>query len=108
MIDGFWIITIEAPGGISGGVAVLLNGKIFGGDSGFSWIGSYSVHDRLIKARFQVSNFNPSIESIFGYTNDYELHFSGQLQDDVLIGTAVVANQPQHSLSLRLTKKAEI
>lgn len=108
MINGFWIVTIEGPSGTSGGIAVLVNGKIYGGDNGFSWIGIYSLHDRLVKGRLQISNFNPNIASIFGYTSDYEMHFSGQLQDDVLIGTAVVANQPQHSLGLRLAKRAEL
>ena len=108
MIDGLWIISSEAANGMNGGVAVLINGKIFGGDSGFTWVGAYTRHENILKAHLKISNFDPNIKSIFGYINDYEMHFSGQLEDDVLIGTAVVANQPQHSIPLRLTKKAEL
>jgi hypothetical protein len=36
MIDGFWLVRAEGPqGNGGGGVATFINGKIFGGDSGF-------------------------------------------------------------------------
>ena len=42
MVEGFWILQIKTPQYTSGGVCIFLNGKIFGGDSGFTWVGTYA------------------------------------------------------------------
>jgi hypothetical protein len=47
-----------------------------------------------------VHNFDPAIQSVFGITGDYELHFSGNVLGDVITGTAMVASQPQQTLGL--------
>lgn len=108
MLDGFWILQIETPQLTSGGVCVFIQGKIFGGDSGFTWVGTYSGDDRIIKARVHVHNFDPAIQSVLGVTGDYDMHFSGNVKGDEIVGTALLANQPQHSLGVRLTKRANL
>lgn len=108
MIDGFWILKILPPPVTSGGVAVFINGKVFGGDSGFTWVGSYTVRDQLIKARVLVHHFDPDIQSILGLEGDYEMHLSGAVDGNCITGTAMVAGQPQHTLAIRLDKRAEL
>lgn len=108
MVDGFWILQIKTPQYTSGGVCVFINGKIFGGDNGFTWVGTYAGDDRLIKARLHVHNFDPAIQSVLGIPGDYEMHFSGSVQGDTITGTAMLANQPQHSLGVQLTKRANL
>jgi hypothetical protein len=93
MIEGFWILKIQPPPVTSGGVIMFTQGKIFGGDNGFTWVGTYSVSGQMLKARVRVHNFE---------------HFSGVLDGDVITGTAMIANQPQHSLGLRMEKRAQI
>jgi hypothetical protein len=108
MIEGFWILQIETPRFTSGGVTVFINGKIFGGDSGFTWVGTYAMNDRLLKGRVRVHNFDPAIPSVVGIPGDYDMHFSGTVQENTITGTAMVANQPQHSLPIRLNKRADL
>jgi hypothetical protein len=108
MVDGFWILEIKTPQYTSGGVCVFINGKIFGGDNGFTWVGTYAGDDRLIKGRLHVHNFDPAIQSVLGVPGDYDMHFSGTVQGDAITGTAMLANQPQHSLGVRLTKRANL
>ena len=108
MLDGFWILQVQIPEFTSGGVAVFIKGKVFGGDNGFSWIGTYDGDDHLVKARVKVHNFDPAIQSVFGITGDYELHFSGNVQGDVITGTAMLPSQPQKTLGIRLTKRANL
>jgi hypothetical protein len=108
MVEGFWILEIQTPQVASGGVAVFVKGKVFGGDSGFTWVGTYAEDGRIVKARVNVHNFDPSIQSVLGITGDYEMHISGNVQGDVITGTAMLANQPQHSLAIRLTKRANL
>lgn len=108
MPTGFWILQIETPQVTSGGVIMFINGKVYGGDNGFTWIGTYEGNDRLVKARVRVHNFDPAVQSVLGVPGDYEMHFSGTVQDDIITGTAMIASQPQHSLGVRLTKRANL
>jgi len=109
MVESFWILQIETPQFTSGGVVMFINGKVFGGDSGFTWVGSYQADERLIKARVRVHNFDPKVQNILGVSgNDYEMHLSGNVRGDTITGTAIVANQPQYSLGIRLIKHANL
>jgi hypothetical protein len=108
MLDGLWILQIQPPPVASGGIVVFINGKIFGGDSGFTWVGTYTGDDRLIKGRVHVHNFDPDIKSVLGVPGDYDMHFSGNVQGDTITGTAMIANQPQHTLAVRLNKRADL
>jgi len=108
VVDGFWILQVQIPEFTSGGVAVFIKGKVYGGDNGFTWVGTYEQEGSLVKARVNVHNFDPAIQSVFGITGDYELHFSGNAQGDVITGVALLANKPQKTLGIRLTKRANI
>ena len=106
MIDGFWLVHAEGPQGSAGGVAVFANGKVFGGDSGFYYMGTYREKDGVVKARVAVHNFDPAITNILSVAKDYELHVTGTIKDDTIRGTAMVSGIPHQSLALQLTKKA--
>jgi hypothetical protein len=108
MLDGLWILKIQRPELTSGGVVVFINGKVFGGDNGFTWVGTYEGNDRLLKAQVLVHNFDPDIQSVLGISGDYELYFSGNIQGDMITGTAMLANQPQKSLAIKLMKAAAL
>jgi hypothetical protein len=87
---------------------VFSSGKLFGGETGFYYIGTYESDGQMVKARALIRNFDPAIPSGFGIPGDYEMDISAVLQDDKMTGTAMIANQPQHSLGIRLTKKANL
>lgn len=108
MIDGFWLVHAERQGGSAGGVAVFINGKIFGGDSGFYYLGTYQEKDGIVKARVAVHNFDPAVLNIMGQATDYELSVSGVFKDDAITGTAVIPGIPNQSMSVRLTRKANL
>jgi hypothetical protein len=107
MVEGFWILKIQPPPVTSGGVIMFTHGKVYGGDNAFTWVGTYTVNDQILKGRVRVHNFDPEIKSVLGVDGDYDMHFSGTLSDDVITGTAMIANQPQHSLALRMEKHAQ-
>jgi hypothetical protein len=92
----------------NGGIVVFVNGKILGGDSGFTWVGTFIERDGLIKGRVTVHNFDPNIRSVLEVEGDYEMYVSGVVQGDTITGTAMIANQPQHSLAVRLDKWANL
>lgn len=108
MVEGFWILKIETPQYTSGGVVFFVNGKVFGGDNGFTWVGTYTGDDRLMKGRVHVHNFDPGVSSVLGIPGDYDMHFSGTVEGDTITGTAMLANQPQQSLPIRMMKRANL
>lgn len=109
-LDGLWIVQFTAKDIFGSGVVVFSNGKLFGGETGFYYVGSYEVDKKVVQARVMVRNFDPSIPSGFGIpVSDYEMDVSATLQEDnTMTGTAMIANQPQYSLGIRLTKKANL
>jgi hypothetical protein len=71
MLNGFYSINFKLPdeddGG--GGVVVLLNGKIYGGDTSYSYQGSYRTDGAVLTASIHVLPFNEFLKSIF---SDFE------------------------------------
>ncbi len=108
MIDGFWLVHAEGPQGNSGGgVATFVNGKIFGGDSGFYYTGVYQ-EGAVTKARVRVHQFDPTIPSILAVGTDYELHVTVTVSGETMTGTAIVPGTPNQSMALKLVKKANL
>lgn len=108
-IDGFWIVHFTGAEILGTGVAMFTNGKVFGGETGFYYIGTYRAEGNTVKARVMIRNFDPAIASGFGIAGDYEMDVSATLQDDNnMTGTAMITNQPKHNLGIRLTKKANL
>lgn len=107
-IEGLWILKFAAGQLTGSGVVVFANSKLFGGETGFYYLGSYEADGRIFKARVVVRNFDPSMPSGFGINGDYEMDVSGILQGDEMTGTAVVSGHPQYSLGVRAVKKANL
>ncbi|HSZ61461.1 MAG TPA: GrlR family regulatory protein [Terriglobales bacterium] len=107
-LDGLWIVQFTGKNILGSGVTVFNNGKVFGGETGFYYIGTYEIDGKVVKARVVIRNFDPAIASGFGIVGDYEMDVSAMLQDNQMTGTAMITNQPQHSLGIRLTKKANL
>jgi hypothetical protein len=72
-VDGFWIVQYAGMEGKDGGVAVLMKGRVLGGDSGFTYTGTYEETKFGLKASFLVENFNPSVGSVLGIKGDHKL-----------------------------------
>ena len=108
MIEGLWIVYAEGPQGNStGGVAIFTNGKIYGGDSGFYYVGTYHG-DAVVKARVAVHQFDPAVPNILGVGGDYELNVTAMVDGDTMNGTAVVASLPNEQMAIKLVRKASI
>jgi hypothetical protein len=107
MIDGFWTVHFEAGGNRGAGVVVLTNGKLFGGDSGFTYIGTYSVTDDAVTSEVKAQNFEPTVPSLLGLSS-YTLNLRGKLSGDVISGQATTPAKPGLVLSLRLQKRSAL
>lgn len=108
MVEGFWIVQYEGMKGNGGGVAMLIRGKLFGGDTGYTYIGSYQMHGNTIKGHVMVRNFLPDIPSVLGVVGDFELIIDGKLERDVIRGTGSLANGEAVGIAVKLTKRANL
>jgi len=97
MIDGFWVVQVEAVQGSGGGVVVLTKRQIFGGEQ-----------NAPLRARVTVRKFLPDIQSIFGIDGDYELDLTGDIRGDVVEGKAVVVGRPGAGIVVRLTRRGNL
>jgi hypothetical protein len=104
MVDGLWVVQFHGPQGVGGGVAVFTKGQILGGDSGFTYAGSYEIKDEVLKAKVAVKNFDSSISNVLGIPGNFDLLVEGTIQGDVIKGTGALANAPDSKIVIRLTK----
>ena len=108
MVDGFWIIQYEGMQGNGGGVVLFTKGKVFGGDTGYYYLGSYESRGNSVTARIAVRNFIPSIPSVVGITGDFELSIVGTVEGEVMNATGRLVGVNKPGLALKLWKRAEV
>ena len=108
-VDGFWLLRFDGPQVTGTGVAMMKGNKVYGGETGFYYIGNYEVDGKVFKARIAVHNFDPAIPSGFGIKGVYEMDVSGLIKDDATMsGTAMIAGHPEYNLGIRLMKRADL
>ena len=82
-MNGFYSVNFKLAEEIEsgGGVVILLNGKVYGGDSSYSYQGTYRADGNLLTATIRVSPFNEFLKSIFSdfEDTDDEIQLSGKV-----------------------------
>jgi hypothetical protein len=93
----------------NGGVAVLETNRIFGGDSGYYYIGDFSVFGDRIEASVRVTKHNLSWINAFGDDAlQFEIKILGRIGDDVIEAIMERADRPGLRLPLRLMRRATL
>ena len=108
MIEGLWIVQYEGLQGNGGGGAVFVNGKVLGGDTGYTYEGTYTLQGNTVTARVHVSNFLPNVPNVLGVVGDFDLEIKAPVTDNVIRGTAGLVGRAGMSVALRLTKKSSL
>lgn len=94
MIEGLWSVQFQGPQGNGGGVVVLTGSKVFGGDSGFTYAGTYELSGDAFKAKVSVKNFDPNFNNVLGVRGNFELLLEGKVQGDSIVGTGALVTAP--------------
>jgi hypothetical protein len=109
MVEGFWIVQYEGMKGNGGGVAMFIKGQVFGGDTGYTYLGSYQTQGNSVKAHVNVRNFLPDIPSVLGVVGDFELNIEGTFTGDIVKATGSLPQEKQAvGIALKLTKVADL
>jgi hypothetical protein len=109
MVDGFWVVQFAGMEGKGGGVVVMTKGKILGGDSAFTYLGSYKEGDGKMSAEVLVQNFDPLIGNVLGIKGDFTLKFDLTANgNDELQGQASTPSAPGFGLKAKLRRRAAL
>jgi hypothetical protein len=108
MAEGFWIVQYEGMQGNGGGVAMFTKGQVFGGDTGYTYLGSYTTQGNSVNARVMVRNFIAGIPSVVGITGDFELSIDGVIEGNIIRGTGSLIGVPKPGIAIKLSKRADI
>jgi T3SS negative regulator,GrlR len=108
MVEGFWIVQYEGMQGNGGGVVMFMKGKVLGGDTGYTYTGSYQTQGQSLKAQVLVRNFLPNVPNVTGVVGDFELTIDGKLEGDVIRASGSVTSAQTAGIALKLTKRADL
>jgi hypothetical protein len=92
-----------------GGVILLSAGHIFGGSSGYYYVGNYSVDGRTLRMSAKIVKHDPTAEDAFG---DRAASFNVDAQltigDDIIEGEMERIDRPGTRLPLRMIWKENL
>lgn len=102
-IEQLW--SLEYVSGLSdegGGVIVLENGRIIGGDNNYFYIGSYDLKNNKFNATIDVKHYSGSYNPIFGNMDELILKLDGKYDEDEMLLTGHVLEEPSLEVHIRL------
>jgi hypothetical protein len=108
-MKGLWIAEFGSSSGIfGGGVAVLWNGTISGGDSGYYYLGTYEIKDKTFTASLRVIPFIENFPSVFKTVNEtLTLNLVGTVIDEEhIIAQGHPDGKPELKFGAKLSKRA--
>lgn len=109
MHEGLWIVQFAGMEGKDGGVVVLTSGRVLGGDSAFTYIGTYEELDNGLRATVHVQNFNSAVGNVLGINGDFKLNLRvTAIENGVLQGEGSTPSAPGFGLKVRLTRRAKL
>ena len=108
-MEGLWTIEFGSSAGVfGGGVVVLQNGRLMGGDGGYFYLGTYQLDGTSLQAMIEVSPFIPGYESVFKTVGQkLTLNLVGKLTDEThAIAQGHPSGMPSLKLGVKLTKRS--
>ncbi len=105
-MEGFWLVQFQGVQGFGGGAVTLVHSKVFGGDSGFVYTGTYTAQDGNLSAKIHVKRSFPGAQSVMG-RDQFDLELKGTLQGDVITAKGTIPGTPL-VFQAKLTKQGDI
>lgn len=94
---------------LGAGVVALIDGKVYGGDSSFTYLGNYTTDDKeTISGTISVSRHSPFLPSVLPGLDSYQLAFTGTVSNGSANLSAHVVGQEDLKLTITGTVIATI
>jgi hypothetical protein len=103
-MKGFWTATFSTRLGTGYGVAYFTDNEVFGGDSAFTYIGTYELSGTQVQAKLRITPYNNSMTSVFGGNQAFDLTISGALQGDTVVGRGAASHFPNVGFQVALKR----
>jgi len=105
-MDGFWLVQFQGVQGFGGGAVSLVHGKVFGGDSGFLYTGTYTEQGGSLNAKIHVKKYFGGAQSVMG-RDEFDLALAGTLQGNTIAAKGTIPGTPL-AFEAKLTKQGDI
>jgi len=105
-MEGFWTIQFTGIQGWGAGVVTLVGGRVFGGDSGYLYEGTYTQQANTLHARVHVRPLAAGVPNVMGLS-EFDLEMTGTLSGSAIPVTGSIPGTPLR-LSGTLTKRQDL
>jgi hypothetical protein len=93
---------------MGGGLIVVNQNTINGGDFGYLYRGSYATLGDKLSSTIKVTHYNPSATSIFGPLKEFDLTLSGQAVGDTFTFNGSIAHNPSMQIKIAGKRIADL
>ena len=111
-IEALWAVNFRGKWGLGSGVAVFETDRIFGGDSGWYYLGSYELTNRNLRAEVCVYHYGEDVLSVTGHHpgEKFKINIVGQLasSDEITACGTVVDRDPNDKLEFSMRRLADL
>ncbi len=110
MINAFWTVKFRAKDvRIGEGVITTINGRIYGGDSCYKYIGSYTENNGSISARLRISKYSnlANLQSVVDIDN-FDLSLSGNVHAESIQLYGELPSDPNNRFEANMTRISDI
>lgn len=106
-MEGFYAVQFHGVDGFGAGVVTLMNGRVFGGDSGFLYTGNYRQEGGTLTAMVHVKRYVPGIPNVMG-RDEFDLTLSVvQNGSHTLVANGTIPGTPLR-FTANLTKVSDL
>jgi len=108
-MNGLWSLVLDFQGRRGGAAIVINDGKILGGDSGMTYVGSIRIGDNGdFSGTIQAEQFIAHADAFFPGVRSFEVTIAGKYENDRLSGVATVSLAPGRQIKLTGSRKAAL
>jgi len=107
-LAALWSVRFRSHMGIhGGGIVVIDDGKIFGGESGYVYLGSLRTERKQVVAKVRVTKYMTEARSIFGMEH-FEMELTGRPDENHLRFEGFIVGSPARDISIDMVRRAEL
>lgn len=108
-IEALWSLKFESDiGAYGGGVVAFQNGKVFGGDLQYTYIGTYSISGNVFSVKARISLYAGEPNSIFGPIASFNVKLSGKCDDREMILDGNIQGGSDNAMRVICTRRADL
>lgn len=108
-LEQLWSVEfVSNLGSEGGGVVVLEGGKILGGNDNYFYIGSYDLMKNKFNATIDIKHYHGRCNPVFGKLEEFILKLEGDADEENMLLTGHMLEDPSRELHVRLKYHTEV